>query len=270
MSIPAACRGIQSDINGVRQQREQLQEEFQHAGLKDKPALQAQIRALNAQLVNLRIQLAGIIAANPADQPPIEAFFIGSSTFISTNEHAPGPYYNDLSFRVNITENGTGITILDFPEIRTLFPTPLGIGETTITLIDGGTGSYAAGKISLPMALHFASAIDSLYHDDSDLSLVLSTDPPDGRPLTPEPFGNVTLAGSGQFMGGFLNGSTGTLTVSGTIKPWVPVTAPYVLNEPWKATRDQVLAVGLVPKFFGGSLGGMSPGWRTSLRPPSK
>src|SRR5258706_4246967 len=51
----------------------------------------------------------------------------------------------------------------------------------------------------------------------SDLTLTLS-----GQ-VSPD--GNVTLLGSGTFIGGYLNGSAGSLTVPGTIMP-PPLTLP--------------------------------------------
>src|SRR5262249_7643456 len=80
-------------------------------------------------------------------------------------------------------------------------------------------------------------------------------------PVTPAPgpFGNVTLSGSGQFVGGFLGGTTGTLTVTGRIKPWVPVAVPYVITLFWNEAQDEVLSAGLVPEFFVSRAGGRRP-----------
>src|SRR6185437_7743132 len=138
-------------------------------------------------------------------------------------QKAPGPYYNEVRFKVVISGDRTVITIAFFPTIQTSFDTDFGTNTTTITRTGGGTGSYAAGRIVMPITLHFDHSIDiPLFEEDSDLSLELSTDPP-GSPVTPEPFGNVTLVGSGQFIGGILGGSTGTLKVSGKFSAWTNV-----------------------------------------------
>ena len=84
-----------------------------------------------------------------------------------------------LRFRLLITADKTVITIALFPEIENGFEVPgLGFNTTTITLTDGGTGSYAAGAINLPITLHFHHS--SHLAGDSDISFDLSTDPPKG------------------------------------------------------------------------------------------
>jgi len=224
-SVPQACQSIQDQIDGVLNEINDLQFQLKHAAPEDKPAIRAQIRDDNKQVVTLRAQLAECIASQPNVPPPTEAYFIGSSEFTTTNENAKGPFPDDLVFRVNIGGDPARINIETFPALGALFDTPLGTGFTTVTLMGGGTGSYDAGKISLPITLHFATTIDTGVHDitdSSDLSMVLSTDPPKGSPVTPAPgpFGKVTLFGSGQFVGGFLGGSTGTLKVTVRSTRW--------------------------------------------------
>jgi len=252
MSVPQACQSIQDEIDGVLADLKDLQEALKEAPNVEKPKIRAQIRDDNKQLVTLRNQLAACIASQPNPPPPIEAFFIGSSELTTTNADAPGPYDNDLAFKLNISGDPARITIENFPTLGAVFDTPVGPGTTAITLIGGGTGSYDAGKISMPMTLHFVSTIElpvGTITDTSDLSLVLSTDPP-GSPVTPEPFGNVTLFGSGKFVGGHFNGDTGTLTVTGKIQPFVLVPVPNVLGLFWPEAQDDVVAAKLVPEFL--------------------
>ena len=172
----------------------------------------------------------------------------------------------------DVVSGYSAITIVLFPEIRFGFDTPLGSATTTVTRIGGGTGSYAAGAITVPITLRFATIVYAgpvELEDHSKFSLILSTDPPGGSPVTPEPFGKVNLAGSGNFMGGHLNGSTGTLRVGeltnckmvgdamecewgkGEIRKWLPVTVPYCTGLFWHEARDEILSVGLVPDFYG-------------------
>jgi len=183
--------------------------------------------------------------------PPIDAIFTGNSELTTTYPSAPGPYYNDLRFKIRINGDRTVITLTDFPAIGTSFDTPLGTNTTVITRTGGGTGRYAAGTIVIPIALHFDQSIDVPgLEEDSDLSLELSTDPP-GSPLRPEPFGNVTLVGSGQFIGGILGGYTGTLTIRGVIAQPVPTTVPDVRELRHGVAGSRVIAAGLVPRFTG-------------------
>ena len=77
--------------------------------------------------------------------------------------------------------------------------------------------------------------------------------------MTPEPFGKVNLAGSGDFIGGRLGGSRGKLRLGeltncrmvgdvmecewgkGEIRKWEPVTVPYCITLFWHEARDQIL-----------------------------
>jgi hypothetical protein len=54
VSIPPACRSIQDEIAGLRQERYQLQDELQHAPPGEKPGLLRLIRMLNLQLAGLQ------------------------------------------------------------------------------------------------------------------------------------------------------------------------------------------------------------------------
>jgi len=263
-SVPQACQSIQDEIDKVQADLNNLQAQLQHATGEEKKAIQADIREDNKQLVTLSNQLTECIASQPNVPPPTEAYFIGSSEFTTTNENAQGPFPDDLVFRVNIGGDPVRINIETFPALGALFETPLGTGMTTVTLIGGGTGSYDAGKISLPITLHFANTIDTGVRDitdSSDLSMVLSTDPPKGSPVTPAPgpFGNVTVFGSGQLVGGFLGGSTGTLKATGAIQPVVPVAVPYVKGLFWNEAQDEVRSANLVPEFFVDRAGGGGP-----------
>ena len=110
------------------------------------------------------------------------------------------------------------MTITNFPPLSTPpFDTPYGRNQTTITKTAGGAGTYRDGNGSIPLTLHFDHSLDlPFFEEDSDISMVLSTDPP-GSPV--DEFGQVTLAGSGIFKKGFLNGATGTISIVGTISP---------------------------------------------------
>jgi hypothetical protein len=262
MSVPQACQSIQDEIDGVLADLKDLQEALKEAPNVEKPKIRAQIRDDNKQLVTLRNQLAACIASQPNPPPPIEAFFIGFSELTTTNADAPGPYDDDLAFKLNIGGDPARITIETFPELGFAFDTPVGPATTGVTLIGGGTGSYDVGKISLPLTLHFATTIElPVGHitDTSDLSIELSTDPPGGSPVTPQPFGNVKLFGSGKFVGGHLDNSTATLTVTGNIQPWVLVPVPNVLGLFWPEAQDDVVAAKLVPEFLAPPGGNVLP-----------
>jgi hypothetical protein len=148
----------------------------------------------------LQNSLADCIA-NSTGQP-LEALFSGTATIDipSRNEHSS----DDLQFRILLNGGRTVITLVSFPTITSIVHTPLGDDTVTVTRTSGGTGAYASGHIVLPLGLHFAHS--NIFFSDSDLSITLTTDPP-GSPVTPEPFGAVTVVGSGIFQGGVLGGS---------------------------------------------------------------
>jgi len=78
----------------------------------------------------------------------------------------------------------------------------------------GGTGVFAAGQLDVPVSLRFANSIPAAGTSVADMTL--STSAPGGSALRS---GSLTLVGSGRFRSGFLNGSTCSLSVTGTISP---------------------------------------------------
>jgi hypothetical protein len=78
-------------INGLLQERDQLQDELNHAGSEEKPGLIRDIKAINRRLNGLQKQLADCIVANPT-LPPIEGIFTGTSELTTTYSSAPGPF----------------------------------------------------------------------------------------------------------------------------------------------------------------------------------
>jgi hypothetical protein len=281
MSIRLAWQSIKNEIDAARGERAILQDKLSTARPAEKPAIIRQIKALNEQIAAQQTQLDAVLPPKPAEPEPlepIEAIFVGVSELTTTSTDAPGPYFNRLdNMRLRITGdvvNGyTTISVVLFPQIQTGYNIPnVGWATTKVNLIGGGTGSYATGAISLPITLRFATNISlplGSIDDNSNLSLTLSTDPPEGSPVTPEPFGKVNLAGSGDFIGGRLGGSRGKLRLGeltncrmvgdvmecewgkGEIRKWEPVTVPYCITLFWHEARDQILAAGLEPEFDG-------------------
>jgi hypothetical protein len=211
--------------------------------------------SLNRLLVAARSRLAHCLAA-PALQPqqPLEARFTGTATLTTTFGQAPGPFVEDLAFNVVFDSSRTMLSIVSFPLIVERFETPLGENTTTITRRSGGSGSYSAGNIVLPLGLRFDHSVDlPFFQEDSDLDIVLTTAPP-GSPLTPEPFGNVTLAGSATFSRGVLGGDTGTLVIAGTISeytPAPPATVPDVRESLKSDAVAELRAAGLGARSVG-------------------
>ena len=180
------------------------------------------------------------------------ARFVGVATMTTSDPTAPGPYSEPIELDVVLNGARTEIAITSFFAIKVGFDTPLGFNVATLTRTSGGTGSYSAGAIVLPLGLHLDNSIDvPFFEEDSDLSVELTTSPP-GSPVTPEPFGHVRLVGSGTFQGGYLGGSTADLTVDGTLSPPPPpTTVPDVRELRKNLAIPQIVAAGLTVRTTG-------------------
>ncbi|HXQ71307.1 MAG TPA: hypothetical protein VN844_12505 [Pyrinomonadaceae bacterium] len=146
--------------------------------------------------------------------PALSATFNGTATMTTTNDNARGPFTSDLRLSLSFEDCRATLRITEFPSISVTFPTPIGDNTTTVTMPSGGTGTFASGRIDIPVSLRFANTIAAGGTSFADMTLTTAL--PGGSALRD---GSVTLVGSGRFRGGFLNGSTCSLTVSGTITP---------------------------------------------------
>lgn len=256
MSLPVECQGIQDEIESLQRELQSLQQELVDAAPGDKPVIIRQIRAVSSQIAKLSRQLESCTAEphpipNPTP-PPLEAVFTGVATVTTTYGPAPGPFVEPTRFTVTLNGERTVIALTSFPSISTQpFDTPFGLNVTTVRRTDGGIGSYANGRIAMPLTLRFDQSIDlPFYEEDSILTLRLTTEPP-GSPVNPGPFGRVALAGSGTFVGGILGGSTGTLVVRGSLAPPVPTTVPDVRELRRTPAINLVHAAGLETRLVG-------------------
>ena len=111
----------------------------------------------------------------------------------------------------------TSVAVANFVPIVSLpFQTPLGMNTTTVSLQSGGNGPYNAGSMAISLVLFFDHSIDlPIIEEDSTLPLRLTTDPPGGSVV--DAAGNVALAGTGTFQGGYLDGSTADVTLTGQL-----------------------------------------------------
>jgi hypothetical protein len=219
VTVPVECRPIANRISGLELERRSLQEQLRHAPPQEKPLIVAQIREVNAQLREANNELAECIAHAPAPPDPLVASFRGTATISITHPQVPpAPMSGSLDAQLLFNGERTSIRITALsPVVSPPFNTPIGSNTTTITLASGGSGQYSAGNIALSLTLLFDHSIDViLFEEDSTLPLLLQTSPP-GAPL--DAAGNVTLAGSGTFQDGFLNGSPADVRLTGVISP---------------------------------------------------
>jgi hypothetical protein len=221
-TIPTQCQPIADEIGAMEAERRDLQEELQQAPTGEKALLVQQIKALNRRIAAAYVRLTDCLASFPPPDPPpppLDATFSGTATITTTNTFAPGPYTRPVTLTLVFDGHRTFVGITTFPAITSdpFDIRPFGRNVTTVTKTQGGSGSFNAGAILLPLTLRFDQSIDlPLWDEDSDLTLTLSTAPP-GSPVAAD--GSVTLTGSGTFSGGFLGGSIGMVTLTGVIAP---------------------------------------------------
>ena len=161
----------------------------------------------------IQVEEIGVRPSGPCASP-LSATFNGTATMTTTNENARGPFTSDIRLSLSFEDCRATLRITEFPAISVTFGTPIGDNTTTVTMPSGGNGAFAAGRIDIPVGLRFGNSIPAGGTSFADLTLTTAS--PGGSPLRD---GSVTLVGSGRFRGGFLNGSTCSLTVSGTIAP---------------------------------------------------
>jgi hypothetical protein len=142
--------------------------------------------------------------------PPatVEAVFSATASFTTTFVALRGPFATSIQLRLLFNGLRTRVDVLDFPPISA----PFGSGVVTIAKVGGGSGGYLRGSVTLPIALRF----DRRGGEGSILELTLTTAAP-GSPVDAK--GNAALAGLGVFRDGLLDGTAGTVIVSGTISP---------------------------------------------------
>jgi hypothetical protein len=216
MPLAPECQAIADDIAAMEGEKRGLQQELQTAAPGEKPAIVGQIKSLIKRISAASIRLTDCINshAGPPPAPPLDTVLNGTATMTTTYGAAPGPFTAPVSIQVTFNGARTFVAMTSFPPITATFSTPLGKNTCTITRSSGGTGSYAAGTLVVPITLHFDQSIDlPFYDEDSDLPLILTTSSP-GAPV--DGAGHVVLAGTGTFTGGVLGGSMGSITLDGT------------------------------------------------------
>ena len=200
MSISTECQRILHQITTIEHEVKQALQKLEAANPGETINLLQQYRAVTKKLHAHQDSLADCVA----DSYQLKVSLRGTITI-----RGEGQDSSDILYLFLLNKARTVITLASFPPISL---TISGLNYT-ITETSGGSGTYANGKIVLPLGLHLSS---NFQLNDADLSLTLTTDPP-GSPVNPTTFGPVTLVGSGIFHGGMLNGKTGVLTVAGTM-----------------------------------------------------
>lgn len=163
-------------------------------------------------------ELDACIIKNCNGKPDLNAKFTGQAVLTTSNDHAHGPFTNngvsiDLLFRKFFHET-FDVTFFK-PIVPPPFPTPVGQNTTTITMKSAKGTFDNSGKVVLDITLHFDHSL--VLAGDSDITFRLSTESAQGKRM--DAAGKLTLAGTAEFDGGFLDGDSATLVVFGSITP---------------------------------------------------
>lgn len=222
MPVPHQCRELAAEIDALKQDIASYQADLRAAAPNQKPWLARQIGSLQAQVRALQPRLNACIAQHGGPPPPapLESSFCGEARMTTTHFLARGSFTSAQCIGLSFNGARTEVSITVFPDII-VGPIQTDLGENTITVrrIGAGTGVVKNRAVTIPLKLRIDHSFDPfpLYEEDSDLTLILSTEEPPGSRL--EPNGNISLAGSGFFQGGLLNGHEATMAITGTIAP---------------------------------------------------
>ena len=164
---------------------------------------------------NQKFKLTALRPACANDQ--IDSTF-GGRAELTANRVSTDAFVESIELLLAFTQCRANVGITNFPQITTReYPTIIGPNVTKVSLTGGGSGRFAPDRsISVPITLHFQHRLEmdprtALLARASDLTVTLSG--------TVAPDGEVTLVGSGTFIGGYLNGSTGNLKITGRLSP---------------------------------------------------
>lgn len=171
---------------------------------------------------------SGIVPVQCPGLTDFTSTFSGRAVMTTSNGNAPGPFTRDISITVAFTNCRRTVQITNPVPIVTdpfTIQTPGGARQniTTVTKTGGGNGIFEAGIGRLeitPITLHFEHSLSQklgIFAAPSDLTVNLTTQGAGSKKDAAS--GEITLVGSGQFSGGFLGGSTGNITVTGSFSP---------------------------------------------------
>jgi hypothetical protein len=155
---------------------------------------------------------------------PLTADFAGACSLEIHDSPSPPPGGEyPLRCRVEFSADRETLTLSDFEPIRTAgYAAKVGpltvTNSTAVHLKSSSRGTLTRdGHVAIDVVLHFDHSFDAPFvEEDSDLPVTLATRD-GGTPLDAK--GDVTLVGTGRFVGGALDGCRCRLTYRGRVKP---------------------------------------------------
>jgi hypothetical protein len=233
MAVPIQCQALKNEINGLKQERTDLQAELQTAPTGSKAGLVAQIKNLNAMISEKSQELNACIAKFGGESQPIICTLSGEFSLRTSVNFTGEPFQQAVSWGFLFNDLRTIADVTTLPDIvfdTTALANQIGgpfsdvvfgsSNTTTIKRTGGGRGTYSkpTNNLAIPLTFLLDQSRDALlYEEDSTLSIVLSTSEPSGSPVSST--GQVSLAGSGVFSKGILEGITTTIIVQGRFTP---------------------------------------------------
>jgi hypothetical protein len=164
---------------------------------------------------NQKFRLTSLRAACTSDQ--VGSTFEGRAEMIASRVSQEA-FVQQVSLTIDFTQCRGNLRISNLAPITTReYTTTVGNNTTTVTLGSGGSGTFSAGRnIRVPVTLHFTHRLEQ---DERTASLARPSDLTLTLTGLVAADGQVTLTGAGTFVGGYLNGSNGNVTVIGRISP---------------------------------------------------
>jgi hypothetical protein len=240
MSICGPCQPIENEIIDLRHQIEQIQSSpgyiqgpnDPNPGRPD-PEMFREVQALSHAMAIKSIELDQCIIAKCGGLPDLLATLTGTFSIATTSHGSPfgeaPTFTSSLLFhkydhsQYDILSLALAPPPLVVPIVTTVGPFTSRTTDTvTIAMVGSGSGTYDSSTKVMTAVIDL-----SIHHSykpagDSTIRFTLSTSPnasPPGSPLDSTGPGHVTLAGSGVFVNGWLDKSTATLVIAGTIAP---------------------------------------------------
>ena len=212
------CKSTMDEIKNLKAELRTKKSDFQEQGRKPNAAqirkLESEYRVLIAakerEYDGCRLKNGGL-----PDQP---ATLDGTATMTTSNQNAAGPFVQNLQLALTFLKfDHTTLEVNNFPAITAgPFNTPVGPNTTTVSLrqVQSTSVNPNTGEIRITLQLSFVHSLQAA--GNSDLTIQLSTENTGGSRINRNNR-RVTIAGTGTFEGGFLNGNTCTLVISGTL-----------------------------------------------------
>jgi hypothetical protein len=227
MSTPTACQTLATKRADLKKQiairnATLIQGKHDpHPGKPD-PEILGEKSAMVKELAGVQKNYETCMLAN-GPKRELKATFAGQVTLTiqDSNPAARGPFARSVSIGLLFDRWEDTLQVTSFPAITVgPFSVPGGSDTITITLTGAtpaiGTFNAATGAFELSLALHFHHS--NAFAGDSDITLHLSSKNAGGVPL--DAAGNVVVAATSTFQGGFLGGDKTTAIVKGKISPW--------------------------------------------------